>query len=103
MHLGDALAIDSSIECSCTKKWVLALDLAYTYGNRSTFVEKAGRADAARPSRIRFPSNESLRLSPAIEYNVADWFRRLAGVWFPLMGKNTSAFFSGVFTLYYPW
>ena len=103
MHLGNAVAVDTSVEFSVTQKWVIAVDLAYTYGSESTFSGRIGKSELDPICHLKIPSNESLSCSPALQYNFSDHFGCLAGVWFPLKGKNTTAFLSGVFTLYYSW
>ena len=98
-----AIAFDTSIELSFTQKWVLAIDLVYTYQNHSTFSGHKGRTAAGTTASVGAPSNDNLSCAPAIEYNPADNIGFLAGVWFAITGRNSSDFVAGVLSMYYYW
>ncbi|MCB1116373.1 MAG: hypothetical protein KDK71_07885 [Chlamydiia bacterium] len=100
---GNTFAVDTSIELSFTQKWVLAVDLVYTYSNHTGFSGKKGRTATGLPASVGGPSNDSLSCAPAIEYNPSDHMGFLAGVWFTITGRNSSDFISGVLSMYYAW
>jgi hypothetical protein len=100
---GNKIAIDTSVELSFTQKWVLAVDLAYTYQNHSTFSGHKGRTAAGGTASVGAPSNDNLSCAPAIEYNPSDYLGFLAGVWFTITGRNSGDFVSGILTMYYAW
>ncbi len=100
---GNNIAIDTSIELSFTQKWVLAIDLVYTYGNHTTFSGRKGRTPAGQIASVGGPSNDNLSCAPAIEYNPSDHMGFLAGVWFTVTGRNSSDFIAGVLSMYYMW
>lgn len=100
---GNNIAIDTSIELSFTQKWVLAIDLAYTYQNHSTFSGHKGRTAAGTVASVGAPSNDNLSCAPALEYNPSATMGFLAGVWFAVTGRNSGDFISGVLTMYYAW
>lgn len=100
---GNKIAIDTSVELSFTQKWVLAVDLAYTYQNHSTFSGHKGRTAAGGTASVGAPSNDNLSCAPAIEYNPSDHLGFLAGVWFTITGRNSGDFVSGILTMYYAW
>ena len=100
---GNSLAIDAAIELSFTQRWVFALDLVYSYQNRSTFSGHKGRTLARQIASVGAPSNDSLSAAPAIEYNPSDHMGILAGVWFTVIGRNSADFIAGVLSVYYAW
>jgi hypothetical protein len=100
---GNKLAVDTSIELSFTQKWVLAIDLVYTYQNASSFSGKKGTLPSGALASVGAPSNDNLSCAPAIEYNPSDHLGFLAGVWFTVTGRNSGSFVSGVLSMYYVW
>ncbi|MCB1072779.1 MAG: hypothetical protein H7A41_08060 [Chlamydiales bacterium] len=100
---GNGIAVDTSIELSFTQKWVLAIDLAYTYANHTTFSGHKGRTPAGGIASVGGPSNDNLSCAPALEYNPSDHLGFLAGVWFTITGRNSSDFIAGILTMYYAW
>lgn len=100
---GNSFAADTSVELSFTQKWVLAIDLVYTYANHATFSGHKGRLPNGMIASVGGPSNENLSCAPAIEYNPSDHMGFLAGVWFTITGRNSSGFISGVLSMYYAW
>lgn len=103
VHPGNGIAIDTSIELSFTQKWVLAVDLAYTYASHTTFSGRRGTTPAGGVASVGGPSNDNLSCAPALEYNPSDHLGFLAGVWFAITGRNSSDFVTGVLTMYYAW
>ena len=100
---GNSIAIDTSIELSFTQRWVLAVDLVYTYQNHTTFSGHKGRTYAGQTASVGAPSNDSLSAAPAIEYNHSDHLGFLAGMWFSVTGRNSADFIAGVLSMYYSW
>ncbi|MDJ0652352.1 MAG: hypothetical protein QNJ27_05040 [Simkaniaceae bacterium] len=100
---GNSMAVGSAIELSLTQKWVLAVDLTYTYANHATFSGYKGITSSGESASVGGPSNDSLSCAPALEYNFSDHFGFLAGVWFTITGRNSSNFTAGVLTMYYAW
>ncbi|MEM8728039.1 MAG: hypothetical protein AAGE99_04955 [Chlamydiota bacterium] len=100
---GNSIEVDTSIEFSFSQKWVLALDLTYSYANRTTFSGMKGETANQKPASVGGPSNESLSCAPALEYNPSDHLGLLAGVWFTVTGRNSSDFIAGILTMYYAW
>lgn len=100
---GNLIQIDTSVELSFTQRWVLAIDLAYTYQNHSTFAGHKGRTANGQTASVGLPSNDQFSCAPAIEYNPSDRMGFLAGVWFTITGRNSSDFISGVLSMYYNW
>lgn len=100
---GNSIAIDTSVELSFTQKWVLAVDLVYTYQNHSTFSGHKGRTLAGQIASVGAPSNDNLSCAPALEYNPSDHLGFLAGAWFTITGRNSSDFIAAVLTMYYAW
>lgn len=100
---GNTITIDTSAEFSFTQSWVFALDLVYTYQGHSTFKGKKGHTKEGETAQIGEPSSDSLVIAPALEYNFSDHLGFLAGVSFPLTGRNSGNSISGILTLYYAW
>jgi hypothetical protein len=87
-----------SFEFSLTKKWVVANDLLYHHTTKSTFSGIPGITTLGKTAKNYNGSTEQISIAPAIEYNFSKNGGVLAGVWFPLMGKNTADFVSYVFS-----
>jgi hypothetical protein len=100
VHLGQGFQGDFGYEFSFTQKWVLALDVVYTYNAKNTFSGHRGRVNGT-PAVVGGPFNDQLSLAPAIEYNPNENFGMLGGVWFTVWGRNSSNFVSGVFSVEY--
>lgn len=96
VHPGNTIAIDGSLEYSFTQNWVFALDLAYTYGNHSTFSGRKGTTSKGATAAVGAPSNSQFSIAPAIEYNPSERLGIIAGVWKTLAGRNSANFISGV-------
>lgn len=82
-----------SFEYSLTQRWVFATDFSYSYSEKIGFQRLAGTDIATHPI------SEQLSIAPAIEYNFTSSIGALAGIWFPVYGKNTLQFLSGVLSL----
>ena len=91
---GNNFSGDFGYEYSFTQRWVAALDIVYSYSWKTTF---SGRATAP----VGGPFNDQLSLAPALEYNVSENLGFLAGVWFPVWGRNSLKFFSEIISFVY--
>lgn len=94
---GDVFSADLGLEWSMTQKWVIAGDIVYTYGKATHFSGTQGAAP------VGGPLNDQLSLAPAIEYNPNSTSGLVAGPWFTVSGRNSSAFISAVLTYYIAW
>jgi hypothetical protein len=101
VHLGQGFQGDIGYEYSFTQKWVLALDIVYTYNAKTTFSGHPGTTAPGVPAVVGGPFNDQLSLAPAIEYNMSENFGILGGVWFTVWGRNSLNFYSGVFSVEY--
>lgn len=95
---GNTLNLDIGIEVSINQKWVFATDIAYTNTTKSTFKGHSGTTDSGAPASNGLPYSDNLSLAPAIEYNQSENAGFIAGIWFPVTGKNSSNFVSLVFS-----
>ena len=100
---GNKIQVDTSLELSLTQKWVFALDLVYTYQNRSSFSGRRGITATGTRASVGTPSNDSLSCAPALEYNPTSNMGFLAGAWFTITGRNSGNFIAGVITMTYLW
>ncbi|MBM3193589.1 MAG: hypothetical protein FJZ59_05100 [Chlamydiae bacterium] len=97
---GVTLNLDFGLEVSINQKWVFATDIAYTYSAKSTFSGTAGELSPGLPAINGLPWSDSLSLAPAIEYNQSDSAGFIAGIWFPVTGRNSANFASLVLSYY---
>jgi hypothetical protein len=93
---GKVFTTDCSCEYHLTKNWVLACDLFYSHANLTHFKGYAGFKNNEEIKHAGRPSSDQITLAPAIEYNVSNTVGFIAGVWFTVWGRNTSAFYSPV-------
>ncbi|MCY3974595.1 MAG: hypothetical protein OXF02_03510 [Simkaniaceae bacterium] len=100
---GKAISADTSIEFSFAQKWVFALDLVYTYRNRSSFRGRRGVTAEGDPASTGGPSSGLFSIAPALEYNPTPALGFVAGGWFGLAGRNSATFASALFTFTYFW
>jgi hypothetical protein len=100
VKVGNTFNTDLGLELSLTQKWVLAMDIAYTYSNKSTFSGKPGETATGTAAANGAPSSDQLSLSPAIEYNYSDVAGFIGGVWFSVYGRNSPNFASIVLSYY---
>jgi hypothetical protein len=91
---GNIFAGDFGYEYSFTQRWVAALDVVYTYTGKTRF-------SGHRTAPVGGPFNDQLSLAPALEYNVSEKLGFIAGVWFPVWGRNSLKFFSEIVSLTY--
>ncbi|MEM7174600.1 MAG: hypothetical protein AAF443_01540, partial [Chlamydiota bacterium] len=100
---GNLIEIDGSIEWSFTQKWVLTLDLVYTYQNHATFSGNRGISPDGTTAAVGAPSSERFSAAPAIQYNPSQHLGILIGAWVALTGRNAGQFVSGIATVTYYW
>lgn len=100
---GNGIEFDSSIEWSFTKKWVLTLDLIYTYINHATFSGRRGLNSNGTAATVGLPSGDSFSVAPAIQYNPSTHMGLLVGGWVAITGRNAANFASGIVTFSYYW
>lgn len=91
---GNTFAADFGYEYSFTQRWVAALDVVYTHSWKTRF---SGRT--LEP--VGSPFSDLLSLAPALEYNVSQNLGFVAGVWFPVWGRNSLKFFSEIVSITY--
>ncbi|NGX44121.1 MAG: hypothetical protein K1060chlam3_00284 [Candidatus Anoxychlamydiales bacterium] len=97
---GNEFFLSFGYEFSVYQKFVLAIDLAYEYQNKSTFKGTNGTIlGLLAPVGAR--SKDVLSLAPAIEYNFSENLSLISGAWFSLRGRNTANFATGIITLTY--
>lgn len=102
VRIGNQFAGDLGYEYSFTQRWVAAIDVVYTYTGKATFRGTNGTDPiTGLPNPVGAPFNDQLSLAPALEYNVNANLGFLAGVWFPVWGRNSLNFVSGVFSFTY--
>lgn len=99
VHPGNNLSADLGLEWSLTQPWVLALDIVYSYTNRSKFVGKPGRTATGTRASVGLGSSDNLSLAPAIEYNWNENLGVIAGAWFSVYGRNSNQFAAGMFSM----
>lgn len=88
-----AFTADFGFEYSLTRRWVLALDLAYEH---DTAVRVAGRVTppaggAPTGFRAGYGSSEAFMVAPAVEYNLSAQVGVIAGARIIAAGRNTTA------------
>ncbi len=103
VHIGNIISTFTSIEYSVTKNWVLAVDFAYSYKNKSTFHGTPGLNSDGSPAENGSPSSYSLAVAPAIEYNVSGHLGFLIGGETLLWGRNAPNASSAIFTFTWSW
>jgi hypothetical protein len=98
---GDTIEVALGAEYSAARHWVLALDLNYQHGASNTLIGTYPQAPPLQPITVADRSNASelLRLAPAIEYNWNSAIGVIAGVIFPVAGRNTGAVYTPAIAL----
>ncbi|MFI5333972.1 MAG: hypothetical protein ACHQT8_02250 [Chlamydiales bacterium] len=96
VHPGNSMVSLLGLEFTLALNWALALDVANTYVNKTTFSGKRGVTSAGVPAAVGGPSSSQWSLAPAIEYNFNESLGIIAGAWFTVAGRNSAQFASGV-------
>ncbi|MCH9614405.1 MAG: hypothetical protein SP1CHLAM54_16360 [Chlamydiia bacterium] len=97
---GQQLSIDIGTELSITQHWVFANDVVYTYNGSTSFKGDPGLAPSGAAATVGGPSNDSLMLAPAIEYNPNDMSGLIMGGYFTVTGRNSAASLQLVISYY---
>ena len=100
---GNTFELDAAYEYSFTQKWAAACDFVYTYSAPTHFSGRKGINTDGTPASVGGPFNDQFSLAPAIEYNPSPNLGMLLGAWVSVWGRNSSNFYSGVFTIEYTW
>lgn len=93
---GNLFSLDWAGEFQVTRNWVAVMEAFYFYRTKRTFSGFAGIDEDGNLYDLTQGSASIISLAPAIEYNFSPHYGIIAGVWFPLRGKNISDFISGV-------
>lgn len=101
VHPGNTFSADLGFEVSIDQPWVVALDVVYSCTNRTTFHGKPGVTAAGTPASVGSGYSDQLSLAPAFEYNFNADMGIVAGVWFPVYGRNSTDFVSAIFSWYW--
>ncbi len=99
VRLGHSYSADFGYEFSFTQSWAAALDVVYTYTQKTKFTGRAGTSATGAPNVVGGPFSDQLSLAPAIEYNVNSNIGFIGGVWFSVWGRNSLDFLSGIFSV----
>lgn len=88
---GDSWNVNAAWEYSCTRNWVLALDLAYRHSDSTRVYGVVDDGGQGMPTPLRFESgtSEAWILAPAVEYNVSPTFGVIVGARV-IRGRNTT-------------
>ncbi|MBI2742749.1 MAG: hypothetical protein HYX48_02390 [Chlamydiales bacterium] len=86
-------------ELNISKNWALAVDIAYLYGNKTTFHGKRGFNADGTQAVVGGPSFNQVSVAPALEYNFSEEVGIIAGAWFTVAGRNDFEFASGVLAI----
>ena len=87
---------DLGLEYSLTKNWVLALDVIGYWKGKDRFSGQSGMTSQGLPATNTNSAKILYSVAPAIEYNWSANLGVIGGVWFPVIGKNASQFFSAM-------
>lgn len=101
---GQSFSADFGYEFSFTQHWAAALDIVYNYSFKTTFrgnLGRVGQDPTSQAASVGGPYNDQLSLAPAIEYNWNENLGAIAGAWFTVWGRNSTAFASGVVSVTY--
>ena len=85
--LGPLYSADFGYEFSFSQSWAAALDVVYTYTQKTNFTGRAGTSATGAPNVVGGPFSDQLSLAPAIEYNVNSNIGFIGGVWFSVWEK----------------
>lgn len=89
------LTVDLGLEYSLTRNWALALDVIGYWKGNDRFSGSSGVTSQGEIATNTNPAKILYSIAPAIEYNWSANLGIIAGVWFPVAGKNVNQFFSG--------
>jgi hypothetical protein len=101
IHPGQTLTSFISGEYSINQNWVFAFDTEFLYQRKSHFSGKKGYDANGNIAKVGLPSSMQISFAPEIEYNFKAGSGLLAGIWFSVAGKNSSAFASAFLSYLY--
>ena len=81
-------------EYSINQRWALAFDSQLTYQKKSRFSGRKGKDVFGLAAQVGLPESVQFSFAPEFEYNFGPGSGLLAGLWFTVFGKNSSAFAS---------
>jgi len=93
---GSLFQADLAFEYQLTQNWVPVFEILYTTRQQSTFIGNPGRTPFGDVTRVGRGESDVLSLAPAIEYNFNANIGIISGVWFPINGRNSNNFLSGI-------
>lgn len=89
-HPGSSLYIDTSVEYSATRSWVLAVDATYRNTGNTRIIGTAASGSATTTVRLNTGWSDTYSLAPAVEYSWKSTLGVLLGVRLTPAGHNTS-------------
>jgi hypothetical protein len=98
---GNVFNFIAAIEFSFTQKFAFAMDLTYSEGSIVKFSGINGTTAAGLPASNTSGPNKVWTLAPALEYNFSENLGIIGGVWFTMVGENSTDFVSGVLSMVY--
>lgn len=83
-----------AFEYKLNQAWGCGIDCNFLYQNSASFKSRQPDLFTGPPSSYFFS------LAPMLEYNLSENFGISGGVWFSVKGRNSFAFYSGVFSIF---
>ncbi len=96
VYPGVQFLADLAFEYKFNKPWGVGIEFYFEQQNSSSYKNKSSTATVTD-----IPSSHRLSLFPTIEYVCSEYLSMIAGVWFSVLGRDSLAFTSIDFTLYY--
>lgn len=93
---GVQIGIDFSFELKFNKPWGIGLDVYFQQQNSSSFHNRNSGT-----GNYDIPSFHLLSVVPCVQYNCNKNLSTVAGIWLSVMGRNTVAFTTYVFSVFY--
>lgn len=93
---GAQIAFDFPFEFNITNHLIFGMDVFYIHKNKTPFDPKTANSPLAG-----LPSSENFSLTPCLEYNPSMNFGVEGGAWFTVSGRNSLAFASAVFVIWW--
>lgn len=98
---GGVFQSDFGVEWSISQRWVLALDVVYTFQNKTDFHGFPGYTSSGDLASVGGGYSDKLSLAPAVEYNFSGQMGLIGGAWFSVYGRNSSSFVSGILSWFW--
>lgn len=99
VYPGHNFTTDLGFEFTMSQSWALALDVFYAHTNKTRFKGRTGISAPGVPAVVGGPSQETVSLAPALEYNWNDRIGIIGGPWFTIAGRNSSKFIQWIFAI----